>query len=154
MIKSYGTAILTGLDAFREIREICRRNLLTCNKSNKMRRRNKQILDIWFFLSSIRYIPNISLLHCSLMLGKQQQIFFAYSVSQKLFMCSSEFDKRRIERLSVYLVVIIFWIQKAYLFYFLCFLFVPLHKKWSFPLVNVTKSTGNCGFGHIYWRNS
>ena len=34
---------------------------------------------------------------------------------------------------------------------------VPLHKKWSFPLriypVNVTKSAGNCGFGHIYWRN-
>ena len=29
----------------------------------------------------------------------------------------------------------------------------PLHKKWSFPLrissINVTKSTGNCGFGHI-----
>ena len=28
-----------------------------------------------------------------------------------------------------------------------------LHKKWSFPLrissVNVTKSAGNCGFGHI-----
>ena len=28
-------------------------------------------------------------------------------------------------------------------------------KKWSFPLrissVNVTKSAGNCGFGHIYW---
>ena len=34
---------------------------------------------------------------------------------------------------------------------------LPLHKKWSFPLrissVNVTKSAGNCGFGHIYWRN-
>ena len=32
-----------------------------------------------------------------------------------------------------------------------------LHKNWSFPLrilsVNVTKSAGNCGFGHIYWRN-
>ena len=31
-----------------------------------------------------------------------------------------------------------------------------LHKKWSFPLrissVNVTKSAGNCGFGHISWR--
>ena len=31
------------------------------------------------------------------------------------------------------------------------------HKKWSFPLrissVNVTKSSENCGFGHIYWRN-
>ena len=29
-----------------------------------------------------------------------------------------------------------------------------LHKTWSFPLrissVNVTKSGGNCGFGHIY----
>ena len=32
-----------------------------------------------------------------------------------------------------------------------------LHKKWSFPLriplVNVTKSAGNCGSSHIYWRN-
>ena len=32
-----------------------------------------------------------------------------------------------------------------------------LHKKWSFPLrissVNVTKPIGNCGFGHIDWRN-
>ena len=30
-----------------------------------------------------------------------------------------------------------------------------LHKKWNFPLgifsVNVTKSAGNCGFGHVYW---
>ena len=30
-------------------------------------------------------------------------------------------------------------------------------KKWSFPLrissVNVSKSTGNLGLGHIYWRN-
>ena len=30
-------------------------------------------------------------------------------------------------------------------------------QEWSFPLmissVNVTKSLGNCGFGHIYWRN-
>ena len=33
----------------------------------------------------------------------------------------------------------------------------PLPKKWSFPLrissANTTKSAGNCGFGHIYWRN-
>ena len=32
-----------------------------------------------------------------------------------------------------------------------------LHKKWSFPLrisaVNVTKSAGNCAFGHIYRIN-
>ena len=32
-----------------------------------------------------------------------------------------------------------------------------IQKKWSFPSrissVNVTKSTGNCGFSHIYWRN-
>ena len=32
-----------------------------------------------------------------------------------------------------------------------------LHKKWSFPLrifsVNVTKSTENCRFGNISWRN-
>ena len=32
-----------------------------------------------------------------------------------------------------------------------------LHKKWSFPLrifpVNVARSAGNCGFGHVYWRN-
>ena len=31
------------------------------------------------------------------------------------------------------------------------------HKKWSFPFrissVNVTKSAGICGFGHIYWSN-
>ena len=31
------------------------------------------------------------------------------------------------------------------------------HKKWSFLLrissVNVAKFIGNCGFGHIYWRN-
>ena len=35
---------------------------------------------------------------------------------------------------------------------------MSLHKKWSFPLsissVNVTKSAANCGFGHIYGRNS
>ena len=35
---------------------------------------------------------------------------------------------------------------------------VPLHKKWSFLLrisfVNVSKSAGYCGFGHIYWINS
>ena len=34
---------------------------------------------------------------------------------------------------------------------------IALHRKWSFPLrissVNVTKSAGSCGFGHIYWRN-
>ena len=38
----------------------------------------------------------------------------------------------------------LFWVISAY----------TLHKKWSFPLrissVNVTKSEGNCGFGHIY----
>ena len=37
------------------------------------------------------------------------------------------------------------------------FLCGPLHKKWSFPLMisseNITKSTGNCWFGYIYWRN-
>ena len=35
--------------------------------------------------------------------------------------------------------------------------FRSLHKKGCFPLqmssVNVTKSAGNCKFGHIYWRN-
>ena len=34
---------------------------------------------------------------------------------------------------------------------------VILHKKWSFSLrvfsINASKSTGNCGFGRIYWRN-
>ena len=43
------------------------------------------------------------------------------------------------------------------LFFILNLLNDALHKKWSFPLkissVNVTKSAGNCGFGHIYWRN-
>ena len=33
----------------------------------------------------------------------------------------------------------------------------PLPKQWSFSLqissVNMTTSAGNCGFGHIYWRN-
>ena len=37
------------------------------------------------------------------------------------------------------------------------FIFLLLHKKWSFPLrissVIVTKSARSCGFGHIYWRN-
>ena len=40
----------------------------------------------------------------------------------------------------------------------LLYLDFSLHKKWSFQLrissVNITKSAGNCGFGHIYWRNS
>ena len=35
--------------------------------------------------------------------------------------------------------------------------FSTLHKKWSslwrISSVNVTKSAGNCGFSHIYWRN-
>ena len=34
---------------------------------------------------------------------------------------------------------------------------LSLYKKWSFPIkiysVNVTKSGGSCGFGHICWRN-
>ena len=34
---------------------------------------------------------------------------------------------------------------------------ITLHKKWSFPLkissVNMSKSTENCGFRHIYRRN-
>ena len=38
-----------------------------------------------------------------------------------------------------------------------CLFYESLHKKWSFPLrissVNVAKSAGNSGFGHIYWRN-
>ena len=40
---------------------------------------------------------------------------------------------------------------------FAAFFFLALHKKRSYPLtissVNVTKSAGNCGFGHVYWRN-
>ena len=32
-----------------------------------------------------------------------------------------------------------------------------VHKKWILSLkissVIATKSTGNCGLGHIYWRN-
>ena len=35
--------------------------------------------------------------------------------------------------------------------------FITLHKTWSIPLrissVNMTTFAGNCGFGHIYWRN-
>ena len=30
---------------------------------------------------------------------------------------------------------------------------ISLYKKWRFSLVNVTKFTLPCGFGHIYWRN-
>ena len=37
------------------------------------------------------------------------------------------------------------------------FKILTMHKKWNFslsiPSINVTKSAGNCGFGHIYWRN-
>ena len=40
----------------------------------------------------------------------------------------------------------------------LCQLYFTLHKKRNLPLrissVNVTKFAGNCGFGHIYWRNT
>ena len=40
---------------------------------------------------------------------------------------------------------------------FSCFVQESLHKKWSFTLrissLNMTKSAGNCGSGHIYWRN-
>ena len=36
-------------------------------------------------------------------------------------------------------------------------MFHTLSRKWSFPLgissVNVTRSAGNCEFGHFYWRN-
>lgn len=32
-----------------------------------------------------------------------------------------------------------------------------MYKKWNFPgsitSVNVTESTGNCGFGKTYWRS-
>ena len=35
-----------------------------------------------------------------------------------------------------------------------CLLYFTLHEKWNLPLrissVNVTKSAGNCGLGHIY----
>ena len=37
------------------------------------------------------------------------------------------------------------------------FLIYSLHEKQSFSLrissINVAKSEGNCGLGHIYWRN-
>ena len=30
-----------------------------------------------------------------------------------------------------------------------------LHKTWSFPVkISLENVTGNCRFGHIYWRNS
>ena len=55
--------------------------------------------------------------------------------------------------ISSFFQIWIFWTQhlpSARATYF------SVHKKWSFPLrissVNVTESTGICGFGHIYWR--
>ena len=51
---------------------------------------------------------------------------------------------------SSYLTILLSLFKQASTLY-------TLHKKWSFPLritsVNVTKSVGNCVFGHIYWRN-
>ena len=45
------------------------------------------------------------------------------------------------------------WFDHA--LFHLLWVFTP-QKRWSFPLrissVNVTKSAGNCRFGHIYWR--
>ena len=47
-----------------------------------------------------------------------------------------------------------FFIKIAVSWLVASFLFLSLLKKWSFPLrisaVNVTKSAGNCRFGHIY----
>ena len=52
---------------------------------------------------------------------------------------------------SILALTVLPWDLFAVLYYFL------LYKKWSFPLgissVIVTKSAGNCRFGHIYWRN-
>ena len=50
---------------------------------------------------------------------------------------------------SIYFVLKLF--QERFLFFSS---YLTHHKKLSFPLrislVNVTKSAGNCGFGHIY----
>ena len=47
--------------------------------------------------------------------------------------------------------ILLCWILQA------CCWSLHCTKKWNFPLrissVNVTKSAGNRGFGHIYWRN-
>ena len=54
--------------------------------------------------------------------------------------------------------VIVYWSSVVNYFQSLKFLLVmSLHKNRSFPsrtsAVSVTKSAGNCGFGHSYWRN-
>ena len=47
--------------------------------------------------------------------------------------------------------------EGSYIIIFIPFLKLTLHKKWIFPLrissVNLPKSAGNYGFGHIYRRN-
>ena len=56
-------------------------------------------------------------------------------------LCSTKFCQNLRKKVRVLLV------RKCY----------TAQKKWSFPSrissVNVTKSSGNCGFGHFYWRN-
>ena len=58
-----------------------------------------------------------------------------------------------ITQMSIFILFISAWV----IFEGMFSLRVSPHKKWSFTLkiylVNVTKSAGNCRFGHIYWRN-
>ena len=60
--------------------------------------------------------------------------------------------------------VLLVWVKYMYMVKYIhvCIMFLmhdklTMHKKWNFLLkissVNVTKSAGKCGFGHIYWRN-
>ena len=71
--------------------------------------------------------------------------YFTYCLKDKI--------KQKFAQISLYRISYK-WHPKDFLEKFLC----ALHKKWSFSLrissVNVTKSTGNCGFGSIHWRNS
>ena len=55
------------------------------------------------------------------------------------------------------LVFILQWLSIHWEILIMLLFQFSMHRKWNFPLriasVNMTKSAGNCGFGHIYWRN-
>ena len=62
---------------------------------------------------------------------------------------------KQIPRIYRYESIIIYAL--AFYWYICTAMQYTLHKKWSFSLriypVNVTKSTWNCGFGHIFCRD-